>query len=132
MILGNIQRRRGDVEEAYTLAMSALSVNASDPAALELLASVKVSRNIIGGMFWHVARLLQKVGEQKLIWLLWFIYVGYLMVLTTMRTFEVSETLQDLFVLLYVAFWIGFWISRSMIDRMVRKELTQFRFANSY
>ena len=54
------------------------------------------------------------------------------MVLTTMRTFEVSETLQDLFVLLYVAFWIGFWISRSMIDRMVRKELTQFRFANSY
>lgn len=132
VILGTIQRKRGDTDEAYTLAMSALAVDASDPTALELLASVKLSRNIVGGLFWHATRLIQQVGERRLIWLLWLIYVGYLMVLTTMRTFAVSETLQDLFVLLYIAFWIGLYVNRSLIDRMVRKELTQFRFSRTY
>ncbi len=131
-VLGKIYRRRGNVDEAYTLTMSALSVDSSDPEAHELLAGVKLSRNPIGGLFGHVTRLLQSVGERKLIWLLWFIYIGYLFTLTTMNALGVSDDMRNLFVLIYVLFWVGMWSNRGLIERMVRKELEEFRFSRSY
>ena len=132
VLLGELARDAGDVGEAHRLALSALSVDATDPAALDLLASVKLSRNPLGGMFWHLARLLSRMGERRVLIAMWFVYLGYMMVNSTLAWAGVNEAVRLLFVLAYLGLFLGLYLNRSMIDRMVRKELATFRIRPDY
>ena len=132
VLLGNLARDAGDIDEAYKLALSALNIDASDNDALTLLAGVKLSRNPIGGLFWHTVRKLQRFSLRQLAWVVSGIYLGYLMILTTMAHLRVPLALQYVFIALYLAWGIGVWVNRNIVDRMVRRELQGFRWQDDY
>ena len=129
VLLGDVARDRGDVDEAYRLALSALSVDANDQEALALLAGVKLSRNPVGGLYWHSIR---KLSESQLLWALWAIYLGYLLILTTMDHAGISRPWQYVFIALYLAWGVGIWMNRNLVDWMVRRELKSFRWQGNY
>ena len=132
VLLGDVARDCGDVDEAYRLALSALSVDANDQEALALLAGVKLSRNPIGGLYWHSIRKLRELSESQLLWALWPIYLGYLLILTTMDHAGTSRPGQYVFIGLYLAWGVGIWMNRSLVDWMVRRELKSFRWQGYY
>lgn len=132
VLLGEIRRDRGDVEEAYRLAMSALSIDANSAPALDLLGGVKVSRNIVGGFFWHAARFLRRLGNRWLLWFAWAVWLGYAMIITTMDHYQVSELGVWLFIAAYLALCLGLYGNRVLIDRIVAKELRKFRMSGDY
>ncbi|TIX49462.1 tetratricopeptide repeat protein [Alteraurantiacibacter aquimixticola] len=132
VLLGEICRDRGNVDEAYRLVMSALSIDANNAEALDLMGGVKLSRNLIGGIYWHIARFLRRLGNRWLLWFAWGLWLGYMMVLSTMGYFEASELVRWLFVAAYLAFALGIYANRLLVDRIVRKELQQFRMSSDY
>lgn len=131
-LLGEIRRDRGDVEEAWHLAMSALSIDANNVEALDLLGGVKLSRNLIGGMYWHIARFLRRLGNRWIMWFAWGLWLGYMMVLSTMDYYEASELVEWLFIAAYLAFGLGIYANRLLVDRIVMKELRKFRMRPDY
>ncbi len=132
VLLGEIRRDRGDVDEAWHLAMSALSIDANNVEALDLLGGVKLSRNLVGGIYWHIARFLRRLGNRWIMWFAWGLWLGYMMVLSTMAHFEASELVQWLFIAAYLAFGLGIYANRLLVERIVRKELTKFRMRSDY
>lgn len=132
VLLGELMRDRGDVDEAYRLALSALSIDASHQDALSLLAGVKLSRNPIGGVYWHSIRKLRELSESQFLWAVWAIYLGYLLIMSTMRHANVPPIWQYIFIGIYLAWGVGIWMNRNLIDRMVKRELKSFRWKGAF
>jgi len=97
-----------------------------------LLGGVKLSRNLIGGMYWHIARFLRRLGNRWIMWFAWGLWLGYMMVLSTMDHFQASELVQWLFIAAYLAFGLGIYANRLLVDRIVMKELRKFRMHPDY
>jgi tetratricopeptide (TPR) repeat protein len=132
VLLGHVRRDAGDADSARELALAALAVDPQDVQALDLLASAKLSQNWIGGLFWHLGRVLASMKELTRIAWLTVVYFCYLAVGTLMRAWDAPQIIQWSFILLWLFLGLGLYMNRMLIDWLVRRELKQVRLKPAF
>ena len=127
VLTGDAQLARGDVAEAHRLALDALSNEATDLAALNLLAAVKAKRNPLGGLWWRWNRLLVKLGEARAIYFVVSIWVLYSVADLAARDLGAPSAFGTILVSVYLAFVIYTLSAHAIVRSLVSRELEQVR-----
>jgi tetratricopeptide (TPR) repeat protein len=127
ILTGHAALARGDTEEALSLALAALASAPTDVAALHLLASAKMRKNPIGGLWWRWNRLLVKLGEARAIFFVVGIWMVYRWAVLASRDVGAPEVVELALMVLYLGFVLYTISADTMVRRMVAKEIAQVR-----
>ena len=122
----------GDSEEALRLALSALANAPTDLDALQLLASVKMRKNPIGGLWWRWNRLLVKLGETRPIFFVVGLWVVYRWSVLASGDLGLRRRGRDYLSVLYLAFVLYTLSAGPIVSRMVAKEVARVRLNPSF
>ena len=126
ILRGTMALRESRIDEAYENAMWALNEDATDPAAVQLLAQVKMRRNPILGLGWRYAAWISKFTNRQIImiiigiWLIWqVVFRGLLK--------QLPAPIPVMSALAWFAFCVLTWVSPLILKHMVKKELESVR-----
>ena len=124
VLAGNLDLRDGDLEEASEHARFALGMDPTDPAALELLCSIKARRSVLLGLWWRLNVYLTTGSERRQIALLvvsFAVCQAAIAVLTALGAERAADLLDWA--------WLGFcaytWTAPVQFQRLLDAELEQ-------
>lgn len=132
VLLGYARRDAGDHEAALDLALQALAIDPMDREALNLIVSVKLAANPIGGLFWHIVRYLTTMRESRRLILIGLVYFLYLATLTTFERTGLPEALSWLFIAAYLALGLGIYLNEQLVRWLVDRERRQVALRVGY
>jgi tetratricopeptide (TPR) repeat protein len=127
ILTGHARLAVGDGEEALTLALSALANAPNDLEALHLLASAKMRKNPVGGLWWRWNRLLVKLGETRAIFLVVGLWVLYRWSVLASGDLGLPAQAATILTILYLAFVLYTLSAGAIVSRMVAKEVERVR-----
>jgi tetratricopeptide (TPR) repeat protein len=127
ILTGHAMLAHGDSEEGLRLALSALAYAPTDIDALQLLASAKMKKNPIGGLWWRWNRLLVKLGQTRSIFFVVGIWVVYRWSVLASQDFGLPASVEMLLTILYLGFVIYTISASALVGRMVAKEVERVR-----
>jgi tetratricopeptide (TPR) repeat protein len=117
--------------EALDHALSALSINAAEPAAVRLLCMIKVHANPLLGLWWRLAAALSQYPNDaladflKLAWTVCFAGIFFL--------FWAGQTWVAVALIATLALWIaGMGLCKIFLEWEVRRELMAFRLRKGF
>jgi tetratricopeptide (TPR) repeat protein len=132
VLVGHAQLARGDVEEAVQLALAALARSPTDLEALHLLASAKMKKNPIGGLWWRWNRFLVKLGQARAIFFVVGVWVAYRWAVLASRDLALPEVTGSLLSLAYLMFVLYTLSADTIVRRVVAKEVQRVRIRPSF
>lgn len=132
VLLGHAQLARRDSREALQLALAALSHSPTELQALYLLASAKMKRNPIGGLWWKWNRLLIKLGQARAIFFVVGIWIAYRWAVVASDQFALPEVTASILSLIYLVFVLYTLSADIIVRRMVAKEVAQVRIRPNF
>ena len=127
ILTGHSRLAARDTEEALRLALSALANAPNDLEALHLLATAKMRKNPIGGLWWRWNRLLVKLGETRAIFLVVGIWVLYRWSVLASGDLGLPPETATILSILYLAFVLYTLSAGAIVSRMVAKEVERVR-----
>ena len=127
ILTGHYRLALGDSEEALRLALSALANAPNDLEALHLLATAKMRKNPIGGLWWRWNRLLVKLGETRAIFFVVGIWVVYRWSVLASDDLGLPAEAGTILSILYLAFVLYTLSAGAIVSRMVAKEVERVR-----
>jgi tetratricopeptide (TPR) repeat protein len=132
ILIGHAALARRDTDEALRLALAALANAPTDIDALQLLASVKMKKNPIGGLWWRWNRLLIKLGEARAIFFVVAIWVVYRWAVLASRDLGFDPMVENLLSLIYLGFVIYTISAGAVVRHMVAREVAKVRLSPSF
>jgi tetratricopeptide (TPR) repeat protein len=127
ILTGHARLAAGDSEEALRLALSALANAPNDLEALHLLASAKMRKNPVGGLWWRWNRLLVKLGETRAIFLVVGLWVLYRWSILASDDLGLPAEVATILSVVYLAFVLYTLSAGTIVSRMVAKEVERVR-----
>jgi Flp pilus assembly protein TadD len=127
VLLGHAMLARGDSAEALRLALDALARSPNNLEALHLLASAKMKRNPIGGLWWRWNRLLVKLGQARAIFFVVGVWVAYRWAVVASIDWSLDELMPTALSLVYLMFVIYTLSADAIVRRMIANETRRVR-----
>lgn len=121
LLRGRMALRDGDVDEARNNVMWALQQDATDHAALHLLAQIKMRKNPLLGLWWRYAIWMERFTTLQRWLLVIGLYVAWRFLFASVAV--VLGPLAILLALAWLVFCVLTWIGPWLLNRMVRREL---------
>jgi tetratricopeptide (TPR) repeat protein len=113
----------GELDEAMSLAVEALRVDANNPSAIQLLVEIKTRKNPIMGIWWHWMRWMNSLGSSSM---RWGVIIGLYIAWQVFRRTVLVNTPEPV-QMLGIAAWVGFcvltWVGPSLFNNMLKKEM---------
>lgn len=113
--------RRGDIEEARDNVMWVLQDDATDYAALHLLAQIKMRTNPLMGLWWRYAVWMERFTT----WQRWLVVIALYVVWRVFygAAHAALGPIAVVFLLVWLAFCVVTWVGPTILNRMVKREL---------
>lgn len=122
VLLGELRLRQDDTEGAREHALAALSINASDPDALSLIASIKARGHPFLGLWWRFMVWIDSRGDLAIMGILLLSYAIYRVAVQSAHDAGVG-TLAVVIQILWLIVVAYTWSGPLLFNRMLAKEL---------
>jgi len=131
VLMGHVLLRRGQVQEAWEHARSALSEDATDAEALQLLCEVKARTSWFLGLWWRWNSWLNVLGDSRQIVVLLGLFLLYRVARQLAHDLD-RPGLASVLNLVWLGFVVYTWVGPGMFQRMLRRELRGVRLDDRY
>ncbi len=131
ILMGRIKLRNSNYDEALNLAKSAIIQNPSSSSALKLFCDIKVKQNLFLGLWWRFNSKMSTLPPIKAAIVLILMFLTFNVLAQVMQDLDFNS-MAKVFSYGWLLFVIYSWIGVPLYTKKLNKELSKFRFNDSY